>query len=73
VACSTFHHFADMNWNTAAGAPPFVTDVPGDEIERDPSRLAIFKDFVHNIARWLVAGRGGGSATRLPAAAADRP
>ena len=56
VACSTFHHFADMNWDTDAGAPSFVTEPPGDEIKRDPSRLAVFKDYVHNIARWLAAG-----------------
>jgi hypothetical protein len=59
VACSTFHHFADMNWDTAAGAPSFVTDRPGDGIERDPSRLEVFKDHVHNIARWLPAASGG--------------
>jgi hypothetical protein len=29
VACSTFHHFADMNWDTDAGAPSCVTDPPG--------------------------------------------
>lgn len=55
VACSTFHHFADMNWDTDAGAPTFVTEPVGDEIKRDPSRLAVFKDFVHNIARWLAS------------------
>ena len=53
VACSTFHHFADMNWNIEAGAPSFVTEPFGDEIKHDPSRLSDFKDFVHNIARWL--------------------
>ena len=58
VACSTFHHFADMNWDTDAGVPSFVTDPPGDEIKRDPSRLAIFKDYVHNIARWLAVSCG---------------
>ncbi len=42
-----------MNWDTDAGAPSFVTDPPGDEMKRDPSRLEIFKDYVHNIARWL--------------------
>ena len=30
-----------------------MTDAPGDGIKRDPSRLAIFTDYVHNIARWL--------------------
>ena len=66
VACSTFHHFVDLNWDTDAGAPSFVTDRPGDGIARDPSRLATFKDYVHNIARWLGAGR----AEERPTAAA---
>jgi hypothetical protein len=53
LVCSTFHHFADMNWNIDAGAPSFVTDLPGYEIKRDPVRLDVFKDFVENIANWL--------------------
>ena len=53
VAVSTFHHLADLNWDTDRGAPSFVTDKPGDEIKRDPARLEIFKDYVRNIARWL--------------------
>jgi hypothetical protein len=28
LAESTFHHFADMNWDTARGCPSFVTDAP---------------------------------------------
>ncbi len=55
VAVSTFHHFADLNWDTERGAPSFVTDKPGDEIKRDPARFEIFKDYVRNIARWLGA------------------
>jgi hypothetical protein len=47
-----------MNWDTDAGAPSYVTEQPGDEIKRDPSRLAIFKDHVHNIVRWLPVGTG---------------
>jgi hypothetical protein len=53
VALSTFHHLADLNWDTDRGAPSFVTDKPGDEIKRDPARLEIFKDYVRNIAHWL--------------------
>ena len=53
VAVSTFHHLADLNWDTDRGAPSFVTDKPGDEIKRDPARLEIFKDYVRNIASWL--------------------
>lgn len=53
VASSSFHHFADYNWNIDMGCPSFVTDRPGYEIKQDPSRLEIFKDYVRNIARWL--------------------
>lgn len=53
VASSSFHHFADYNWDTDMGCPSFVTDAPGYEIKQDPSRLEIFKDYVRNIARWL--------------------
>jgi hypothetical protein len=42
-----------MNWDVHADKPSFVTDAPGREIERDPERLDVFKDYVHNIARWL--------------------
>jgi hypothetical protein len=55
VACSTFHHFADMNWDVAHPAPSFVTDAPSDEMRRDPERLEVFKDYVRNIAIWLPA------------------
>ena len=53
VAESTFHHFADYNWDLDRGAPSFVTEVPGAQIKDDPSRLAIYKDYVRNIATWL--------------------
>ena len=53
VAESTFHHFADYNWDLDRGAPSFVTEPPGTEIKADPSRLAVFKDYVRNIATWL--------------------
>jgi hypothetical protein len=53
LAESTFHHFADYNWDLDRGAPSFVTETPGTQISADPSRLAVFKDYVHNIAAWL--------------------
>jgi hypothetical protein len=53
VAESTFHHFADLNWDADRGAPSFVTELPGDQIKNDPSRLMIFKNYVHNLAQWL--------------------
>jgi hypothetical protein len=30
VAQSTFHHFADYNWDTRLGAPSFVDEPPSD-------------------------------------------
>jgi hypothetical protein len=53
IAASTFHHFADYNWDTSLGAPSFVTDRPGHAIADDPDRLETFKDYIRNIARWL--------------------
>ncbi|MGE2721789.1 hypothetical protein [Mycolicibacterium celeriflavum] len=53
VAESTFHHFADYNWDVDCGAPSFVTERPGSQIKDDPSRLDVFKDYVRNVAEWL--------------------
>jgi hypothetical protein len=53
IAESTFHHFADYNWDLDFCAPSFVTEPPGAQIKADPSRLDIFKDYVRNIATWL--------------------
>jgi hypothetical protein len=53
VAESTFHHFADYNWDLSCGAPSFVDEPPGTQIHDDPSRLEIFKDYVRNLADWL--------------------
>lgn len=53
VAESTFHHFADYNWDLDRGCPSFVTEPPGTQIAKDPTRLAVFKDYVRNVAAWL--------------------
>jgi hypothetical protein len=53
IAESTFHHFADYNWDLDRGAPSFVTEAPGTQIKAEPSRLEIFKEYVRNIATWL--------------------
>lgn len=53
VAESTFHHFADYNWHLGFGAPSFVSEPPGGQIAADPYRLAVFKDYVRNLADWL--------------------
>jgi hypothetical protein len=61
VAESTFHHFADYNWDLGSGAPSFVTEPPGTQIKSDPSRLLVFRDYVRNIAAWLNPQRTGES------------
>lgn len=53
IAESSFHHFADYNWDIDRGCPSFVEEAPGDEIKRDPSRLEDIKDYVRNLAMWL--------------------
>jgi hypothetical protein len=53
VAESSFHHFADYNWDTSQGCPTFLLEPPGHEIHRDPSRLNEMKTYVANLARWL--------------------
>ena len=66
LAESTFHHFADYNWDLDRGAPSFVTEPPGTQIKRDPSRLEVFKDYVRNIATWLQPTTTGTRRRRQP-------
>jgi hypothetical protein len=56
MAQSTFHHFADYNWNTRLGAPSFVTEPPGHAIMGEAQALADTRRYVRNLALWL-AGR----------------
>lgn len=53
LAESTFHHFADYNWDTSAGCPSFVLEPPSDRIRRDPSLIDDVKMFCSNLASWL--------------------
>ena len=53
IAQSTFHHFADYNWDTAAGSPSFVDEPPGDGGGRHQAGLADTHRYVLNLAAWL--------------------
>ena len=53
IAESSFHHFADYNWDADRGAPSFVTEPPGDGLKREPSALDHIKLYVRNLAAWL--------------------
>jgi hypothetical protein len=56
VAQSTFHHFADYNWNPAAGCPSFVSEMPGDGLAHSAEAQRSIRRYVGNLAFWL-AGR----------------
>jgi hypothetical protein len=57
LAQSTFHHFADYNWDTRAGSPSFVDEPPGDAIQRVPEALADTHRYALNVAAWLSGRR----------------
>ncbi len=56
VAQSTFHHFADYNWDPNMGCPSFVTERPGDGLAHSPDAQRSTRQYVRNLALWL-AGR----------------
>jgi hypothetical protein len=53
IAQSTFHHFADYNWDTRSGCPSFVDEPPGDAIMRTPQAMADVELYASNVAYWL--------------------
>jgi hypothetical protein len=53
VAESSFHHFVDYNWDTSRGCPTFLAEPPGDQIKREPEKLAGVKTYARNLALWL--------------------
>ena len=56
LAESTFHHFADYNWDPSAGSPSFVSEPPGSGLASSPEAQESIRHYVRNIALWL-AGR----------------
>jgi len=53
IAESTFHHFADYNWDPQMGSPSFVCEPPGDGLKRHPEAMADTHRYALNIASWL--------------------
>jgi hypothetical protein len=53
LAQSTFHHFADYNWDPNAGCPSFVTERPSPGMFHFPEALRSTKQYVRNVAFWL--------------------
>jgi len=57
IAESTFHHFADYNWDPARGAPSFVDEPPGNGFVAFPQALRSTERYVRNMALWLGGSR----------------
>lgn len=53
IAQSTFHHFADYNWDAGSGCPGFVSEAPGDGMTANPAALADIERYVVNATHWL--------------------
>lgn len=53
LAHSSFHHFADYNWDTASGCPGFVSEAPGDGMSTNPVALRDIERYAVNATRWL--------------------
>jgi hypothetical protein len=56
LAESTFHHFADYNWDPSRGCPSFVSEKPGDALAHSPEAQQSIRHYAKNLALWL-AGR----------------
>jgi hypothetical protein len=56
LAESTFHHFADYNWDARRGSPDFVTEAPAYTLPDAAREMASVHRYVRNVALWL-AGR----------------
>lgn len=52
IAESTFHHFADYNWDPRRGSPDFVSEAPVYELPDSPA-MASVHNYVRNVALWL--------------------
>jgi hypothetical protein len=53
IAQSTFHHFADYNWDTRSGCPSFVDEPPGYSLSQSPEAMQSVKAYMRNVALWL--------------------
>ncbi|MFC0398828.1 hypothetical protein [Paraburkholderia rhizosphaerae] len=53
VAQSTFHHFADYNWDPRLGCPSFVSEPPGNGMQTEQQALRDTERYAVNVALWL--------------------
>jgi hypothetical protein len=53
IAESTFHHFADYNWDARRGSPDFVTEKPVYTLPGATLAMASVHRYVRNVGLWL--------------------
>ena len=53
IAESSFHHFADYNWDISKGHPSFVSEPESHGIQRNPRLLDDIHQYVTNCVQWL--------------------
>ncbi|SIT46041.1 conserved hypothetical protein [Paraburkholderia piptadeniae] len=53
VADSSFHHFADYNWDVRLGCPSFVDEGPGNGMALKQQALPDIHRYAVNVALWL--------------------
>ncbi|MPW23343.1 hypothetical protein GCT13_42995 [Paraburkholderia sp. CNPSo 3157] len=51
IAQSTFHHFADYNWDPRLGCPSFVSEPPGDAMRTEQQALRDTHRYAVNVAQ----------------------
>lgn len=52
IAQSTFHHFADYNWDPAMGCPSFVSEPPGHGLAASAEAQRQVRQYAVNLALW---------------------
>ncbi|MEM8500512.1 MAG: hypothetical protein AAF542_21025 [Pseudomonadota bacterium] len=53
---SSFHHFADYNWDTSTGCPSFVSDPEGSGMSESTEAQQDIRIYCRNLAHWLSDG-----------------
>jgi hypothetical protein len=53
IVQSTFHHFADYNWDISSGKPSFVSEAPGHAMAKSAEAQQSVRQYVANVALWL--------------------
>lgn len=54
VCHSSFHHIANPNWDAEKQMPTLVKEQKSDGLIREPEAIAHFKQYVSNVAFWLI-------------------